>query len=80
MRVREGNLNEVSNSERWSVYVVIDSLPQAGKVLHSCLPVLHEDLGGQLAPQRVQGVPVCRWDLRNTEILGQCKTRNTTAY
>ena len=59
------NLNVVSNSEKWGIYIVIDCLSQAGEVLHGSLPVLHQDLRGQLAPQRVQGIPVCRWDLGN---------------
>lgn len=49
--------------EFWVVghYVVIDSLSQAGEVLHSSLPVLHQDLRGQLPPQGVQRVSVrCR--------------------
>ena len=53
----------VSNSEKWGIYIVIDSLPQAGEVLHGSLPVLHQDLRGQLAPQGVQGIPVCSRDL-----------------
>lgn len=61
------NRDAVSNSEKWGIYVVIDSLSQAGEVLHGCLPVLHQDLRGKFAPQRVQGIPVCRWDLRNRQ-------------
>lgn len=53
----------MSNSEKWGIYVVIDSLPQAGEVFHRSLPVLHQDLRGQLPPQGVQGVPVCGRDL-----------------
>lgn len=48
------------------IYIVINSLPQAGEVLHGCFPVLHQDFRGQLAPQRAQGVPICRWNLGNT--------------
>lgn len=53
----------MSNSEKWGIYVVIDSLPQAGEVFHRSLPVLHQDLRGQLPPQGVQGIPVCGRDL-----------------
>lgn len=59
----------VSNSEKWGIYVVIDSLSQAGEILHGCLPVLHQDLRGQFAPQRVQGIPVCRWDLETDNMI-----------
>lgn len=44
-------------------YIVIDSLSQAGEVLHGSFPVLHQDLWGKLAPKRVQRISVCGGDL-----------------